>query len=63
MNEGIIAVSLLVLLFTSLLTRQICDSGESELAKRLNLFVTPVIIPFALLFVFIVVERVRELGN
>ena len=59
MDEGIVAVSLLVLL----ITRQICDSGESGLAKRLHQFVTPAIMPFALLFVFIVVERVRELGS
>lgn len=58
MNEGIVVVSLLVLL----IARQICDSAESELAKRLTRFVTPVIIPFALVFVFVVVERIRELA-
>ena len=58
MNEGIVAVSLLVLL----ITRQICDSGESELAERLTRFITPVIIPFALIFVFTVVERIRDIA-
>ena len=58
MNEGIIAVGLLVLL----IVRQICDSGESELAKRLTRFIMPVIIPFALVFVFIVVERIRDIA-
>ncbi len=58
MNEGIIAVGLLVLL----ITRQICDSGESELARRLARFIMPVVIPFALVFVFIVVERIREIA-
>jgi len=58
MNEGIVAISLIVLLFT----RQVCDSSKSEFAKRLTRFVTPIIIPFALVFVFIVVERVRELA-
>ncbi|NQT71785.1 MAG: hypothetical protein HQ553_03320 [Chloroflexi bacterium] len=58
MHEGIVAISLIVLLFT----RQVCDSSKSEFAKRLARFMMPVIIPFALVFVFIVVERIRDIA-